>query len=59
MEVASDVTYDRSKVIYSIDIGPTVELVLGNGHMPTDRKVKGHEAVAVNENGHLDETPEP
>ncbi len=59
MEVASDVTYDRSKDIYSIDIGPTVEIVLEIGHMPTDRKVKGHEAVAVNENGHLDETPEP
>ena len=49
MEVASDVTYDRSKVIYSIDIGPTVELVLGNGHA----------AVPVNRNGHSDETPEP
>ena len=42
-----------------IGIGPTVELVLGNGHVPTDRIGNGHAAVLVNGNGHSDEIPEP
>ena len=39
-------------------IGPTVELVLGNGHHANGNG-NGHPAVAVNRNGHSDEAPEP
>ena len=42
-----------------MDIGPTVELVIGNGHVPTNGNGNGHAAVPVNGNGHSDETPEP
>ena len=42
-----------------MDIGPTVELVIGNGHTPTNGNGNGHAAVPVNGNGHSDETPEP
>ena len=41
------------------DIGPTVELVPGNGHIPTNGNGNGHAAVPANGNGHSDETPEP
>ena len=37
-------------------IGPTVELVLGNGHHPNGN---GHAPAPVNGNGHHDEAPEP
>ena len=37
-------------------IGPTVELVLSNGHTANGN---GHAAVPVNGNGHHDEDPEP
>ena len=40
-------------------IGPTVELVLGNGHIPTNGNGNGHAAVPADGNGHSDETPEP
>ena len=42
-----------------MDIGPTVELVIGNGNVPTNGNGNGHAAVPVNGNGHSDETPEP
>ena len=43
----------------AMDIGPTVELVPGNGHVPANGSGNGHAAVPVNGNGHSDETPEP
>ncbi len=43
----------------AMDIGPTVELVHGNGHVPANGSGNGHAAVPVNGNGHSDETPEP
>ena len=42
-----------------MDIGPTVELVPGNGHIPTNGNGNGHAAVPANGNGHNDETQEP
>ena len=39
-------------------IGPTVELVLGNGHHPNGNG-NGHAPAPVNGNGHHDEAPEP
>ena len=41
-------------------IGPTVELLLGNGHAEAavNGNGKGHAAVPVNDNGHEDEAPE-
>ena len=40
------------------DIGPTVELVLGNGRHPNGSG-NGHAPAPVNGNGHHDEAPEP
>ena len=38
-------------------IGPTVEMVLGNGRLPANGN--GHAPAPVNGNGHHDEAPEP
>ena len=40
-------------------IGPTVELVLGNGHAAIPANGNSHKATPVNGNGHHDEATEP
>ena len=42
----------------AFDIGPTVELVSGNGHTANGNG-NGHAPASVNGNGHSDEAPEP
>ena len=42
----------------AFDIGPTVELVSGNGHTANGNGT-GHAPAPVNGNGHSDEAPEP
>ena len=39
-------------------VGPSVELVMGNGHVSANGNGAGRAAVPVNGNGHHDETPE-
>ena len=42
-----------------VDIGPTVELVPGNGQIPSNGNGNGHAAVSTNGKGHHGEAPEP
>ena len=47
--------------VHANGVGPSFELLLGNGHAEAvvNGNGKGHAAVPVNGNGHRDEAPEP